>query len=115
MRPWKRITLDARGFVISCEYDHREAHVFGRIDGETTALESWKSEAARGFRRDFNLGHNDFYHCASCTYKDTQADDCIVEVRPLGAPSHSEGVEAVVPRDRSGTLDPKGGASGTVR
>lgn len=93
MRPWKRITLDARGFVLSCEYDHREAHAFGRVDGEKTALRAWKGDAARAFRRAFHGGHNDFYHCATCTYKDNQSEDCILEVRPVAAPSLSGAVE----------------------
>ena len=34
MRPWKRITLDSSGEIISCEYDYKNALSFGNISGE---------------------------------------------------------------------------------
>lgn len=78
MRPWKRITLDVSGEVIPCEYDYRNTHSFGNIDPEG-ALNTWKSKVSKDFRRVFNKGHNDFYLCRNCTYKNSVADDCTVE------------------------------------
>ena len=78
MRPWKRVTLEASGEVISCEYDYKNEHSFGNISKMGT-LNAWKSKVSEDFRRDFNLGQNDFYLCRNCTYKNSIADDCTVE------------------------------------
>jgi radical SAM protein with 4Fe4S-binding SPASM domain len=78
MRPWKRITVEASGEVIGCEYDYKNEHSFGNI-GPMGTLNAWKSKASEDFRRVFNLGHNDFDMCRSCTYKNSIADDCTVE------------------------------------
>ena len=79
MRPWKRITLDALGEIISCEYDYRDRHSFGNLNGEGNAMDVWKSRMSKDFRKKFNKGHNDFYHCRDCVYKNRVADDCTVE------------------------------------
>jgi len=79
MRPWKRITLDALGDVIPCEYDYKSLHSFGSAGPGGSALAAWKGETSAKFRKDFNLGNNGYYLCAKCTYKDRVADDCIVE------------------------------------
>lgn len=78
MRPWKRITLEASGEVIPCEYDYRNEHSFGNIM-DLGAMGAWKSPAAAEFRRAFNRGYNDFYLCRNCTYKDRVAEDCTIE------------------------------------
>jgi radical SAM protein with 4Fe4S-binding SPASM domain len=78
MRPWKRVTLEASGEVIACEYDYKNEHSFGNI-GHLGTLNAWKSKAAEDFRRVFNLGHNDFNLCRNCTYKNSIADDCTIE------------------------------------
>ena len=88
MRPWKRITLDALGEIIPCEYDHRNFHSFGRINGKRRALSIWKGGKARNFRRKFNKGNNDYYLCRDCTYKNRIAEDCTLAVIPL---NHSPG------------------------
>jgi radical SAM protein with 4Fe4S-binding SPASM domain len=78
MRPWKRVTLEASGEVIACEYEYKNEHSFGNI-GRKGTLNAWKSKVAEDFRKVFNLGHNDFYLCRNCTYKNSVADDCTVE------------------------------------
>jgi radical SAM protein with 4Fe4S-binding SPASM domain len=78
MRPWKRITMDALGEIIPCEYDYKNDHSFGN-EAELGALGAWKSAAACQFRKQFNLGHNNTYLCRNCTYKNSVADDCTVE------------------------------------
>ena len=83
MRPWKRITMDALGEIIPCEYDYLNRHSFGNIAG-SSARETWKSGTSQEFRRRFNLGHNSFYLCRNCTYKNSVAADCTVERFALG-------------------------------
>jgi radical SAM protein with 4Fe4S-binding SPASM domain len=78
MRPWKRITMDALGEIIPCEYDYKNVHSFGSA-AQLGALDAWKSAAAHRFRKNFNLGHNDTYLCRNCTYKNSVAGDCTVE------------------------------------
>jgi radical SAM protein with 4Fe4S-binding SPASM domain len=89
VRPWKRITMDASGELISCEYDFRNRHGFGRVGGTDSAQAVWKSGTARAFRRDFRKGHNDCYHCRACTYRDLPTEDCILEVRSVPKPTMS--------------------------
>ncbi len=84
MRPWKRFTLDASGAVISCEYDYKNLHSFGCMDNGNHGIEVWKSNQSQGFRRHFQKGHNDFYHCKACTFKDLWPEDCVIEARPIG-------------------------------
>ncbi len=79
MRPWKRITLDALGEVISCEYDYKNRHSFGNLNDEGHTIDVWKSQRSKDFRMKFNKGHNNFYHCRDCVYKNRVADDCTVE------------------------------------
>jgi MoaA/NifB/PqqE/SkfB family radical SAM enzyme len=79
MRPWKRITLDALGEIIPCEYEYKNVHSFGRLDGKISAASIWKGPEAQGFREEFNLGNNDFYLCKDCVYKNRVADDCTIE------------------------------------
>ena len=78
MRPWKRITMDALGEIIPCEYDYKNGHSFGNA-AHLGALGAWKSDAAHRFRKNFNLGHNGTYLCRNCTYKNSVAGDCTVE------------------------------------
>jgi radical SAM protein with 4Fe4S-binding SPASM domain len=78
MRPWKRVTLEASGEVIACEYDYKNKHSFGNI-GPMGTLNAWKSKAGGDFRKVFNLGHNDSYLCRNCTYKNSISDDCTIE------------------------------------
>ncbi|MDI6742845.1 MAG: radical SAM protein [Smithella sp.] len=78
MRPWKRITLEASGEVIPCEYDYLNRYSLGNI-AERSALDAWKSAKGKDFRKAFNLGHNDFYLCRDCTYKNSVVGDCVVE------------------------------------
>ena len=79
MRPWKRITIDSSGEIISCEYDYRNLHSFGNLKPGRSSLSIWKGHRARTVRNHFNLGNNDFYHCKDCVYKNRAADDCTVE------------------------------------
>ncbi|RJP68700.1 MAG: radical SAM protein [Candidatus Abyssobacteria bacterium SURF_17] len=79
MRPWKRITVDALGEVISCEYEYKDLHSFGNLSADGSPMLIWKGERARAFRRKFNLGDNRFYLCRDCTYKNRVVDDCTVE------------------------------------
>jgi radical SAM protein with 4Fe4S-binding SPASM domain len=79
MRPWKRVTVDARGDIIPCEYDYKATHSFGNVNTAKSVISAWKSETARAFRQKFNLGNNDSYLCIDCTYKNRVADDCTVE------------------------------------
>ena len=83
MRPWKRITLDALGEVVSCEYDYKNSHSFGNMGKEKSVMETWKSEISKQFRKKFNKGHNNYYHCMDCTYKNNQNEDCILDAYPL--------------------------------
>jgi radical SAM protein with 4Fe4S-binding SPASM domain len=84
MRPWKRITMDAQGELISCEYDYKNLHSFGNIGNGHSTLEAWKSSISRTFRKHFNKGHNDaYYHCKGCTYKGLRTDDCNLYAYPI--------------------------------
>jgi len=79
IRPWKRITLDALGEIISCEYDYKNSHSFGNLNDGLSALDVWKSDAASAFRKHFHFGWNDEYpFCKDCTFKNRVADDCTV-------------------------------------
>ena len=82
-RPWKRITLDALGEIIPCEYDYKNIHSFGTIAGGASAVSLWKGKKARAFRKHFRFGRNDFYFCRDCTYKNRIGDDCNVEIVDL--------------------------------
>jgi MoaA/NifB/PqqE/SkfB family radical SAM enzyme len=84
MRPWKRITLLAGGEIVSCEFDHRIAHSFGRLNQEMSTLDLWKGEAAKAFRGKFNLGCNDYYLCRNCSYKGMNVEECAIEIHTLG-------------------------------
>jgi radical SAM protein with 4Fe4S-binding SPASM domain len=79
MRPWKRITIDALGEVIPCEFEYKDLHSFGNINNETPVMSVWRSASSREFRKRFNLGNNEYYLCENCTFKNRVADDCIVE------------------------------------
>lgn len=85
MRPWKRVTLDALGEVISCEYDYKDQYSFGSIMGESSVVSIWKSMTSRVFRHNFSQGHNKYYHCKDCTYKNMLGEDCIVYAQPLAS------------------------------
>jgi len=80
MRPWKRITLDALGEIIPCEYDYKNLHSFGNIRQNESVMSLWRGREAIAFRKEFHLGGNDFYLCRDCTYKNRQDDDCTVEL-----------------------------------
>jgi radical SAM protein with 4Fe4S-binding SPASM domain len=79
MRPWKRITLDSLGEIIPCEYEYKNVHSFGRLDGKMSAASIWKGSEAQSFREEFNLGNNEFYLCKDCVYKNRVGDDCTIE------------------------------------
>jgi radical SAM protein with 4Fe4S-binding SPASM domain len=83
MRPWKRITLDALGEIIPCEFDYKNVHTFGGLKDGKTALSIWKGSRAAEFRKKFNKGNNDYYLCKDCTYKDRVAEDCTIALVPL--------------------------------
>ena len=83
MRPWKRITMDSSGEIISCEYDYKNALSFGNISGSQSVMQTWKSAFSQKFRKGFNLGDNEYYHCKDCTYKNLVGSDCILEAHPL--------------------------------
>lgn len=83
MRPWKRVTLDATGEVIPCEYDYQNKHSFGNMN-QMSALEAWKSSGSMDFRKDFHLGNNHYYLCRNCTYKNSVLNDCTVERQIIG-------------------------------
>jgi len=87
MRPWKRLTLDALGEIISCEYDYKNLYSFGKIDEDNgngySSIKMWKSKNGRIFRKKFNKGNNGYYHCKSCTYKDIRTETCILDAYPL--------------------------------
>jgi radical SAM protein with 4Fe4S-binding SPASM domain len=83
MRPWKRITLDVSGEVVSCEYDYNNSLSFGNINKEKSALTVWKGTKARELRKKFNRGNNSFYHCKDCSYKNNVFNDCIIEKNSL--------------------------------
>jgi MoaA/NifB/PqqE/SkfB family radical SAM enzyme len=83
MRPWKRITMDALGEVIPCEYDYKNVHTFGSLNNGKTALSIWKGGRAGQFRKGFNRGNNSYYLCQNCTYKNRVAEDCTIALVPL--------------------------------
>lgn len=83
MRPWKRITLDALGEVIPCEYDYKNVHKFGGLKKGKTGLSAWKGSQARKFRKGFNRGNNSYYLCENCTYKNRVAEDCTIALVQL--------------------------------
>lgn len=78
MRPWKRITLDAMGEVISCEYDYKNLYSWGNIKEKNNVMDAWKSKEGNLFRKKFNKGHNSFEHCVICTYKNISIEQCII-------------------------------------
>jgi radical SAM protein with 4Fe4S-binding SPASM domain len=79
MRPWKRITVDALGDIIPCEFDYKSLHSFGKIDGDKSAMATWKGANAVDFRKNFNIGWNKYYTCKDCTYKYMLDEDCNIE------------------------------------
>lgn len=79
MRPWKRVTLDALGEIIPCEYEYKNLHSFGSISTEKSVISIWKGRVAEDFRKKFKMVNNDFYLCKDCVYKNMVADDCTVE------------------------------------
>jgi radical SAM protein with 4Fe4S-binding SPASM domain len=83
MRPWKRITMDALGEIIPCEYDYKNIHTFGNLTNGQTALSAWKGSRARKFRKGFHRGNNSYYLCQNCTYRDRVAEDCTIALIPL--------------------------------
>ena len=83
MRPWKRITLDALGEIIMCEYEHKDILSFGNLNNGKSAISVWKGDRAGDVRRKFNLGYNDFYLCKNCTSKNSVNDDCSIEMTRL--------------------------------
>lgn len=85
MRPWKRVTLEASGEVIPCEYDYCNKHSFGNIMKSGT-MGAWKSQSAADFRGAFHKGNNEFEMCKTCTYKNRVAEDCTVECYAAGGP-----------------------------
>lgn len=91
MRPWKRITLDALGEIIPCEYDYRNGHSFGNLKSGRRAVSAWKGRTAREFRKNFNRGHNDYYLCRKCTYKNRVAEDCTVALVELSGQDGTPG------------------------
>jgi radical SAM protein with 4Fe4S-binding SPASM domain len=82
-RPWKRITLEASGRIIPCEYDYTNAHACGVVGRDGAAVDLWKGAAARAFRKGFHRGRNDYGMCRTCTYKDLVGDECNVEIVDL--------------------------------
>jgi MoaA/NifB/PqqE/SkfB family radical SAM enzyme len=78
-RPWKRITLNAHGEILSCEYDYQIRHSFGRFCDDENVLTIWKGGKADQFRSNFHSGDNAFYHCQNCTYKNMKDDDTVIE------------------------------------
>lgn len=83
MRPWKRVTMDATGEIISCEYDYKNLHSFGAMGTTTSVLDAWKGKVAAVFRHQFNKGNNSFYHCVDCSYKNIQGEECNLYAIPL--------------------------------
>lgn len=79
MRPWKRITMDALGEIIPCEYDYKDMHSFGNAGKRSFLREVWKGKKSVEFRKKFNKGFNDYYLCRDCTYKNRVAEDCTIE------------------------------------
>ena len=79
MRPSKRITLNANGQIVSCEWDYKALHSFGPLSSRGDAMRRWKGKEAASFRAKFNLGNNDFYLCRDCTFRDRVADDCNIQ------------------------------------
>ncbi len=80
LRPWKRVTMDALGEIIPCEFDYKNAHSFGNLRQIPSVRSIWKGKEASSFRGGFHLGWNDFYFCRDCTYKNRLKDDCSVEI-----------------------------------
>ncbi|HEY3297550.1 MAG TPA: radical SAM protein [Armatimonadota bacterium] len=82
-RPWSRMTVNAEGTVLPCEFDFKEANPFGRVDDGISALSAWRSQTAESFRQRFSERKSDFEYCRSCTYKDGGSFECTVETKPL--------------------------------
>jgi MoaA/NifB/PqqE/SkfB family radical SAM enzyme len=83
MRPWKRITLDALGEIIPCEYDYKNLHSFGGTKDGQSAFSIWKGAEAGEFRKKFYKGNNNYYLCKNCTYKNRVAEDCTIALDQL--------------------------------
>jgi len=79
-RPWTRMTVNASGTVIPCEFDFHEANAFGK---EGSALDAWRSDKAESFRRGFLERKSDYSFCRNCTYKDGRSFQCTVEAKRL--------------------------------
>ncbi len=84
MRPWKRITLDALGEIIPCEYDYKNLHSFGGTKDGQSALSIWKGTRVGEFRKKFNKGNNNYDLCKNCTFKNRVAEDCTIAIVRLG-------------------------------
>jgi len=79
MRPWKRITVDAHGQVIPCEFDYKSQYSFGAFQNNRKNVNIWKSDKAELFRKSFSKGNNSYYLCKNCIYKGIVAEDCTIE------------------------------------
>ena len=78
VRPWKRVTLQAGGEIVACEYDYRNDAAFGTLSPGGSVMEIWKGAAAARFRGAFHHGDNESSFCRDCTLRDRVAEDCTV-------------------------------------
>ena len=78
VRPWKRVTLQAGGEIVACEYDYRNDAAFGTLSPGGSVAAIWKGAAAARFRGAFKQGDNESPFCRACTLRDRVAEDCTV-------------------------------------
>jgi MoaA/NifB/PqqE/SkfB family radical SAM enzyme len=82
-RPWNRMTVNAGGVVLSCEFDVDETEAFGQGGNGGSFLEAWRGAQAAEFRRRFLERKSAFPFCANCTFKDGGTMKCTVEAKSL--------------------------------
>ena len=84
-RPWNRMTVCSDGTVLSCEFDYERIAPFGQGGNGISFRESWRSEAASKFRRNFIRDMNAYPFCAECPYGGRSPSECTVDVKRLSA------------------------------
>lgn len=78
-RPWSRMTVNAGGVVLPCEFDFNAIETFGQGGDGLSFLQAWRGAGALEFRRRFIERKSQFSFCANCTFKDGGSFECTVE------------------------------------
>lgn len=65
-RPWNRMTVDAQGIVLPCEFDYNHSEPFGTAGDGASFMQAWKSQRAASFRRQHMQDKMVYPFCVNC-------------------------------------------------